>query len=330
MQRIFLLPMNKINVGDLEHSVGLDLVYAPVLRHSLPNELQGQATEAWISSASQAYQSSSSSSSSLSNLDHRNHHHCRHHRHHSSHSHRYRSGSPSSQTGTIKLEISPEEGLLPASALMGERKLWWQVESFPLFALWNCYRISFLSIKLSLYVSGIWSLLEDWNPFSCSRSCNSPFLLSFHSCESLACICTFQSVIYMFSCLCMYNHLPGHILVSLSDPRFPLFSSILPFKSYLIPLSQAPTFFQNYLFSYLPASPLVTVSISRTRRTHHLSWPIHWTLYKYYCFLTTFICLVSLSLLCKALDFCGYCTIFLVSGPLGVRRTHPSDPIGRK
>ena len=123
MQRIFLLPINKINAGDLEHSVGLDLVYAPVLRHSLPNELQGQATEVWISSASQASQSSSSSSSSLSNLDHRNHHHCRHHRHHSSHSHRYRSGSPSSQTGTIKLEISPEEGLLPASALMGERKL---------------------------------------------------------------------------------------------------------------------------------------------------------------------------------------------------------------
>ncbi|KAF8806209.1 hypothetical protein BYT27DRAFT_6644015 [Phlegmacium glaucopus] len=127
MQRIFLLPNNNTNVGDLEHCVDMDFVYAPVPRHSLPKELQDQAAEAWISNTIPASpnSSNSTSTSSLSNSEHRSHqHHRRHHRHHSSHSHRRRSGSPSSQTGTIKLEISPNEGLLPAytSVVNGERK----------------------------------------------------------------------------------------------------------------------------------------------------------------------------------------------------------------
>jgi len=117
MQRIFLLPKNNTNVNDLEHGIDLDLVYAPVSRHSLPKELQDQATEAWVSNANPLSQSSSSTSS-----EHRNHHH-HHRRHHRHHSGRYRSGSLSSQTGTIKLEISPNEGLLPTFVhLNGERK----------------------------------------------------------------------------------------------------------------------------------------------------------------------------------------------------------------
>jgi len=107
IRRIFLLPKDSAELGDLEHGIDLDLVYAPVPRHSLPKELQDQATEAWVSLASPASQNSPNSS-----LEHRNHHHhqCRHHRHHSS---RYRSGSPSLQTGTIKLDVSPDEGLFP-------------------------------------------------------------------------------------------------------------------------------------------------------------------------------------------------------------------------
>ena len=107
VRRIFLLPKNST---DLENGIDLDLVYAPVPRHSLPKELQDQATEAWISDANPGSQSLSNSSSTSSEL--RNHqHHRRHHRHHST---RHRSDSPSSLTGTIKLEITPDEGLLPA------------------------------------------------------------------------------------------------------------------------------------------------------------------------------------------------------------------------
>jgi len=105
--RIFLLAKDSANLDDLEHGIDLDLVYAPVSRHSLPKELQYQATEAWVSRANPASENSPNSSS-----EHRNHHHhqCRHHRHHST---RYRSGSLSSQTGTIKLDVSPNEGLFP-------------------------------------------------------------------------------------------------------------------------------------------------------------------------------------------------------------------------
>jgi hypothetical protein len=108
MQRIFLLPKNST---DLEYGVDLDLIYAPVSRHSLPEELKNQATEAWVSAPVPQ---------SLSNLStpSEHHHQRRHHRHNSS---RHRSGS---QTGMIKLEVSPDEGLFPgyASMLNGEHK----------------------------------------------------------------------------------------------------------------------------------------------------------------------------------------------------------------
>jgi len=115
MRRIFLLPKDSADLSDLERGIDLDLVYAPVSRHSLPKELQDQATEAWVSRTNPASQNSPNSSS-----EHRNHHHqCRHHRRHSS---RYRSGSPSLQTGTIKLDVSPDEGLFPDHASLVNRE----------------------------------------------------------------------------------------------------------------------------------------------------------------------------------------------------------------
>jgi len=110
MQRIFLLPKNITDPGDLEHDVELDVLYAPVSRHSVPKELQDQAIEAWVPRGTATSQSSSHTSSTITS-EFRNHYHQRrHHRHHSS---RYRSGSPSLQTGTIKLELIPDEGLFP-------------------------------------------------------------------------------------------------------------------------------------------------------------------------------------------------------------------------
>lgn len=103
MQRIFLLPEKITDPANLEHDVDLDVVYAPVPRHSVPKELQDQAIEAWVPRRNQTSQSSFHSS------ELRNHHQ-RRHRHHGS---RYRSGSPSSQTGAIKLELTPDGGLFP-------------------------------------------------------------------------------------------------------------------------------------------------------------------------------------------------------------------------
>ena len=110
MQRIFLLPKNITDPGDPEHDVELDVVYAPVSRHSVPKELQDQAIEAWVPRGNAMSQSSSHSSSATSSELRNHHHQRRHYRHHGS---GYRSGSPSLQTGTIKLELTPDEGLFP-------------------------------------------------------------------------------------------------------------------------------------------------------------------------------------------------------------------------
>lgn len=111
MQRIFLLPKNITDPNDVEHDLELDVLYAPVSRHSVPEELQNQAIEAWVPRGAATSQSSHHSSSTMtSELRNHHHHQRRHHRHHSS---RYRSGSPFSQTGTIKLELIPDEGLFP-------------------------------------------------------------------------------------------------------------------------------------------------------------------------------------------------------------------------
>jgi len=119
MQRIFVLPSTTANTSfnsDIENgglnADGVELIYAPVPRHTLPKELQDQATEAWIPS-----------SSSTSTRAHR-HHHRRHHLHaHGRHSRSRSSRSESRETtGRIKLNISPDEGLLPAYGDAYDRK----------------------------------------------------------------------------------------------------------------------------------------------------------------------------------------------------------------
>lgn len=118
MQRIFLLPKNITDSSDLEHDIELEVLYAPVSRHSVPKELQDQAIEAWVPRGTATSPSSYHSSSAMTS-DLRNHHHQR--RHHRQYSGRYRSGSPSSHTGTIKLEVIPDEGLFPGYASVVNR-----------------------------------------------------------------------------------------------------------------------------------------------------------------------------------------------------------------
>ncbi|KAF4619427.1 hypothetical protein D9613_004909 [Agrocybe pediades] len=104
MQRIFVLPSNNTSVygADVENGTGeIELVYAPVPRHTLPKELQEQATEAWIPSLSALASSTTRS---------RHHHRRHHHRHH----HGHRRSVSRETTGKIKLDISPDEGLLPS------------------------------------------------------------------------------------------------------------------------------------------------------------------------------------------------------------------------
>lgn len=106
MQRIFVLP-SKNNHNNLDLENGVELVYAPVPKHTLSKDLQEQATEAWISTPSPSSRSSISSSGSRADcVEHRHHHrHSLSRRHH-------RSSSPET-TGLIKLDIAPDEGLLP-------------------------------------------------------------------------------------------------------------------------------------------------------------------------------------------------------------------------
>lgn len=125
MQRIFVLPKNITDPDDLDHDVELDVLYAPVSRHSVASELQDQAIEAWIPRGAAASQCSHSSSTMTSELrNHPHHHQRRHHRHHGS---RYRSCSLSSQTGTIKLELIPDEGLFPGYVDRDQKACWWRM-----------------------------------------------------------------------------------------------------------------------------------------------------------------------------------------------------------
>lgn len=109
MQRIFLLPNTQhhpVTLSSADSAADLEMVYAPVPRSSLPKELQDRATEAWVST----------SNSRVEGSGHHHHHHRRHH-HHRTHSHghgrRHRSSSRET-TGLIKLDIEPDEGLLPS------------------------------------------------------------------------------------------------------------------------------------------------------------------------------------------------------------------------
>jgi len=95
-QRILLVPTSTQNhVDEIEERPrDVEMVYAPVPKNSLPQELQDRATEAWVSTISSS---------------HGHHHHGRHHRHS-----RYHHRSSRDKTGRIRLNIMPDEGLLPS------------------------------------------------------------------------------------------------------------------------------------------------------------------------------------------------------------------------
>lgn len=100
LQRIFLVPNSTTtNVVDADPEnwnntmKDQELVYAPVPRGSLPQELQDLATEAWVSTVSSSSQHGQ-------------------HRRHSRHHHRHRNTSKE-RTGRIALHVEPGEGLLP-------------------------------------------------------------------------------------------------------------------------------------------------------------------------------------------------------------------------
>ncbi|KAF9476737.1 hypothetical protein BDN70DRAFT_882051 [Pholiota conissans] len=111
MERIFVVPnMSSPSANDLES--GVEMVYAAVPLHTLPKEVQEQATEAWIATAA-------SSTNAPSITRHHYHHHRRHH-----HNHRRSSSSASRETtGLIRLDIAPEEGLLPVYSAEPESDL---------------------------------------------------------------------------------------------------------------------------------------------------------------------------------------------------------------
>ncbi|KAG6830509.1 hypothetical protein H0H92_000350 [Tricholoma furcatifolium] len=117
-QRIYLL-----HPTDEEASCGgdVELIYAPVPVNTITKALRDAATEAWVSntppSSADAIFHSATRSESLSHAhtheqSHpRSHHHHRRHSH--SHSRRHSRSSSITQTGTIRLPILPDEGLLP-------------------------------------------------------------------------------------------------------------------------------------------------------------------------------------------------------------------------
>ncbi|KAG5648809.1 hypothetical protein DXG03_000158 [Asterophora parasitica] len=119
LQRIYLLPP----MGDeAQHADDVELVYAPVPISSIPKDLRESATEAWVSTnapPSPKYECHARTRSE-SNRDgvsceqqqqqHRPH---RHRRHSHSHAQRRSRSSSTTPTGTIRLPILPDEGLLP-------------------------------------------------------------------------------------------------------------------------------------------------------------------------------------------------------------------------
>ncbi|EDR12231.1 uncharacterized protein LACBIDRAFT_292726 [Laccaria bicolor S238N-H82] len=100
-QRIFLLPQQHET-----QEPSSEVVYAPVPLNSLPKEMQMQAMEAWVQQQPEDGQGSERP---------RHHHHHHHsHSHHHHHRRQSRSSSADTLTGTIRLDIKPDEGLLPA------------------------------------------------------------------------------------------------------------------------------------------------------------------------------------------------------------------------
>lgn len=98
-QRIFLLPQHRE-----AQEPSSEVVYAPVPLNSLPKEMQMQAMEAWVQQQPEDGQGSERP---------RHHHHHHHsHSHHHHHRRQSRSSSADTLTGTIRLDIKPDEGLL--------------------------------------------------------------------------------------------------------------------------------------------------------------------------------------------------------------------------
>lgn len=97
MQRVYVLPDS--TVADVENPE-TEMVYVAMPRHAISEAQQLQATEAWMSVPS----SIKDVNAMLEN---------RHHRQHS-HGHGRRRSASQETTGRIKLDITPEEGLLPA------------------------------------------------------------------------------------------------------------------------------------------------------------------------------------------------------------------------
>ncbi|KIJ97840.1 hypothetical protein K443DRAFT_681206 [Laccaria amethystina LaAM-08-1] len=99
-QRIFLLPQRHET-----QEPSSEVVYAPVPLNSLPKDMQMQAMEAWVQQQPEDGQGSERP---------RHHHHSSRSHHHHHHRRQSRSSSADTLTGTIRLDIKPDEGLLPA------------------------------------------------------------------------------------------------------------------------------------------------------------------------------------------------------------------------
>ncbi|KAG6910129.1 hypothetical protein DXG01_012888 [Tephrocybe rancida] len=125
LQRIYLLPPS-----DEESCPGddVELVYAPIPISSIPKNLRDTATEAWVScNVPPSADADCHSRTPRTDLSHahscehqepqqhtRPHRHRRYsHSHSHSHSHRHSRSSSATRTGTIRLPIVPDEGLLP-------------------------------------------------------------------------------------------------------------------------------------------------------------------------------------------------------------------------
>ncbi|GLB34098.1 hypothetical protein LshimejAT787_0109820 [Lyophyllum shimeji] len=115
VQRIYLLPPIE---EESQHDV--ELVYAPIPASSIPEDLRETATEAWVShdapSAEAGLHSRSRSESFHGTCEQQDHHQRshRHRRHSHSHSHHRSRSSSATRTGTIRLPILPDEGLMPS------------------------------------------------------------------------------------------------------------------------------------------------------------------------------------------------------------------------
>ncbi|KAG5730613.1 hypothetical protein E4T56_gene3945 [Termitomyces sp. T112] len=120
-RRIYLLPPSD---EEAQLDDGVELVYAPVPIDSIPKHIRDTATAAWVScgaplSADVDFHSRVRSESHAHPCEQpeqqqnsRPHGH-RRHSHAHSHSHRHSRSSSATRTGTIRLPILPDEGLLP-------------------------------------------------------------------------------------------------------------------------------------------------------------------------------------------------------------------------